>query len=92
MRVAVIGLGYVGCVSAASLAGAGHQIVGLDVDQDRVDAINRGESPLPEPGLERASASAVDAGMLRAECGMALDGCSASLVCVGTPGVADGRQ
>lgn len=91
MRVAVIGLGYVGCVSAASLAGAGHQIVGLDVDQDRVDAINRGESPLPEPGLERAIASAVDAGMLRAECGMALDGCSASLVCVGTPGVADGR-
>ncbi len=92
MRVAVIGLGYVGCVSAASLAGAGHDVVGLDVDQGRVDAINRGESPLPEPGLERAIASAVDAGMLRAECGIAVDGCELSLVCVGTPGGPDGHQ
>ncbi len=92
MRVAVIGLGYVGCVSAACLALAGHDIVGLDIDQDRVDAINRGESPLAEPGLERAIGIAVDAGMLRAECGVASDDCELSLVCVGTPRAANGHQ
>jgi len=92
MRVTVIGLGYVGCVSAACLALAGHQIVGLDIDQDRVDRINRGESPVAEPGLERAIGTAVDAGMLRAECGVAGDNCELSLVCVGTPRADNGSQ
>jgi len=92
MRVAVIGLGYVGCVSAACLALAGHHVVGLDVDQERVDTINRGESPLAEPGLERAISTAVDAGVLRAECGLASDDCEISLLCVGTPNDAAGHQ
>ncbi len=92
MRVAVIGLGYVGCVSAACLALAGHDIVGLDVDQDRVDAINRGESPVAEPGLDRAISTAVDAGKLRADCGVSSDDRELSLVCVGTPRAANGYQ
>ena len=92
MRVSVIGLGYVGCVSAAGLALAGHEIVGLDIDQNRVDTINRGESPLAEPGLERAIGTAVDAGKLRAECGLAGGDCELTLVCVGTPRAPNGQQ
>ena len=49
MDVAVIGLGYVGCVSAACLARDGHKIMGVDNNADKVRAISAGESPIIEP-------------------------------------------
>ena len=52
MRVSVFGLGYVGCVSAASFAGDGHDVVGVDVNADKVASINAGRSPIVEPGLD----------------------------------------
>ena len=52
MRVSVFGLGYVGCVSAASFAGDGHEVVGVDVNADKVASINAGRSPIVEPGLD----------------------------------------
>ena len=51
MRVSVFGLGYVGCVTAACLAKAGHQVVGVDINPDKVAMVNAGTSPLVEPGL-----------------------------------------
>ena len=52
MRVSVFGLGYAGSVSAASFAAAGHEVVGVDINADKVRAITEGRSPLVEPGLE----------------------------------------
>ena len=87
MRVSVFGLGYVGCVSAASLAAEGHQVVGVDVNPDKVATVNAGRSPIVEPGLEEVLAGAVAAGRLRATTSTAdaVSDSDVSLVCVGTP-------
>ena len=45
LRISVFGIGYVGSVSAACLARDGHEVVAVDVNQDRVDIVNRGLSP-----------------------------------------------
>lgn len=52
MRVQVIGVGYVGLPMALLLAKAGHEVLGVDLDDDVVEALNRGEAPLPEPGMQ----------------------------------------
>ncbi|PKH07919.1 nucleotide sugar dehydrogenase [Moritella sp. Urea-trap-13] len=52
MRVSVFGMGYVGAVCTACLANRGHQIIGVDVVQEKVDIINAGRSPIVEEGLE----------------------------------------
>jgi GDP-mannose 6-dehydrogenase len=87
MKVAIFGLGYVGTVTAAGLASQGHEVVGVDVERSKVAAINRGESPVVEPGVDRLVAQAVSAGRLRATTDVreAMEGAEISLVCVGTP-------
>jgi GDP-mannose 6-dehydrogenase len=92
MKVAVIGLGYVGTVTAACLAANGHDVWGVDVDVAKVDEIRAGRSPVAEPGLDALVAQAVDGGTLNAttSCLDALDGTDVSLVCVGTPSTARG--
>ncbi|AGB33672.1 UDP-glucose 6-dehydrogenase [Natrinema pellirubrum DSM 15624] len=52
MRVSIVGSGYVGTTTAACFADLGHDIVNVDIDQDIVDAINAGQSPIHEPGLD----------------------------------------
>jgi GDP-mannose 6-dehydrogenase len=87
MKVSVFGLGYVGCVSAASFAGDGHEVVGVDVNADKVAAINAGCSPIVEPGLEDLLSRNVSEGRLRAttDTADAVHGTDVSLLCVGTP-------
>lgn len=51
MKVSVIGLGYVGSVAAAGLAAGGHQVLGIDVNRNRVNAYQEGRVPIYEPGL-----------------------------------------
>lgn len=64
--VAVIGLGYIGLPTAAILATNGVQVIGVDVNQNTVDAVNRGEVPFVEPDLGVHVAGAVSQGKLRA--------------------------
>src|ERR1700740_1694067 len=92
MKVAVLGLGYVGTVTAACLAANGHDVWGVDVDAAKVDDIRAGRSPVAEPGLDTLVARAVTGGTLHATTRSvdALDGADASLVCVGTPSTARG--
>jgi UDPglucose 6-dehydrogenase len=52
MRVAVVGTGYVGLVTAVGLAELGHSVTCIDVDEGKVAALNRGEPPIFEVGLE----------------------------------------
>ena len=87
MKVAVFGLGYVGTVTAAGFASRGHHVVGVDVDPVKVDAIQRGQSPVVEPGIGELVRGAVDAGRLEAttQVRVAVEEADVSLICVGTP-------
>ena len=87
MKVSVFGLGYVGCVSAGSFAGDGHNVVGVDVNPDKVATINAGCSPIVEPGLEELLGRCASEGRLRAttDTADAINNSDVSLLCVGTP-------
>ena len=87
MRVSVFGLGYVGSVSSAAFAADGHDVVGIDINADKVAAINEGRSPIVEPGLGDLLQQGVRTGKLRATTSTAdaINSSDLSLVCVGTP-------
>lgn len=92
MRISVFGLGYVGCVSAACFSSEGHKVTGIDVNQEKVDIINSGKSPIVEPGLEEKIASAIQQKNLQAttDYKKAIQNTDISLVCVGTPSQKNG--
>src|SRR6266496_764463 len=92
MNVAVFGLGYVGSVSAACLAELGHNVYGVDVSVDKVDAIREGRSPVSEAGLEELLRAGVQNRRLESgnEASAAIERSDVSLVCVGTPGRGNG--
>jgi GDP-mannose 6-dehydrogenase len=92
MRVVVVGLGYVGSVCSACLSERGHDVVGVDTSEFKVDCIRRGESPIVEKGLPELIARAVKAGKLSATTRIAeaMPGADIVLVCVGTPSAEDG--
>ncbi len=93
MRVNVFGLGYVGSVTAACLAKAGHEVIGVDIDEEKVAMINNGASPVVEPGLGALVAEVVTARRLRASISTpeAVRNATIGLICVGTPGRASGQ-
>lgn len=64
--IVVVGLGYIGLPTAAALARAGHRVIGVDVSDRHVDAVNRGEVPFVEPDLAEVVKDNVDAGRLSA--------------------------
>jgi GDP-mannose 6-dehydrogenase len=92
VKVAVFGLGYVGSVTAACLADAGHEVVGVDLAGSKVDAIMQGHAPLAEPGLDTLTRAVVDSGRLSAttDVSSALAGAEAAIICVGTPSAQNG--
>jgi GDP-mannose 6-dehydrogenase len=92
MNIAVFGMGYVGCVTAACLAESGHNVIGVDVSADKVATINAGKSPIVENRIEDMLAQAVGRRALRAtmDAGLAIRESELSLVCVGTPSQANG--
>jgi GDP-mannose 6-dehydrogenase len=91
-RVAVLGLGYVGCVTAACLAELGHRVWGVDRDEHKVRSVLAARAPFFEPGLDELVARNVAAGRLTAttETCPALAAADITLVCVGTPSQPNG--
>ncbi|MFF7933637.1 UDP-glucose/GDP-mannose dehydrogenase family protein [Streptomyces sp. NPDC007940] len=87
MRLTVIGTGYVGAVHAACMAHIGHQVLGVDVDPDRIAALTAGRPPFYEPGLAGMLKRTVDAGRLRfsTSAAEAVRFATTHFVCVGTP-------
>jgi GDP-mannose 6-dehydrogenase len=92
MRVSIFGIGYVGAVSAACLAGAGHSVTAVDLNSAKVDLVNKGLSPITEAGLDELLAAGVRAGTLRAtsDVSRAIEDSDLSFICVGTPSQTNG--
>ena len=92
-RVAVLGLGYVGCVTAACLAGTGHMVCGADRDEHKVSSVLRGVAPFYEPGLEELVRDNAAAGLLTATTSTAdaIRDADVALICVGTPSERNGN-
>ncbi|MEZ7857205.1 MAG: UDP-glucose 6-dehydrogenase, partial [Aquiluna sp.] len=62
MKISVIGLGYLGTTHAVAMAKLGHNVIGIDPDDSRVQALAAGTLPFFEPGLEDALRQAVSSG------------------------------
>lgn len=92
MEIAIVGMGYVGTVSAACFAAAGHNVWGVDINPDKVRIINDGGTPIVEPSLGDKIAQARRSGGLRATCDLreALANAQACFVAVATPSFPNG--
>lgn len=92
MNVAVLGMGYVGCVTAAVLARQGHRVTGVDANRAKVDMLAAGECPVIEPGLPELVRRGRLTGRLTAtnDPRAALHDAEVILICVGTPSATHG--
>jgi GDP-mannose 6-dehydrogenase len=92
-NVIVMGLGYVGCVSAACFAEIGHSVLGVDRDNNKVEAVRKAQSPFFEAGLDSLIQRNVAGGRLRAGAldQEELDAADVAMLCVGTPSQANGN-
>lgn len=93
MKISVFGMGYVGTVTAACLADQRHEVVGVDVNEHKVELINAGQTTVIEPTIGDLIREAVRDGRLRATANSAeaVAATELSLVCVGTPSMRSGQ-
>ena len=93
MKICVVGSGYVGLVTGACLADFGMTVTGVDKDAAKIAALERGEIPIYEPGLEEIVEKNVKAGRLKftTELAPAIREAKAVFIAVGTPPLPDGR-
>jgi GDP-mannose 6-dehydrogenase len=94
MNISIFGLGYVGAVSLACLARDGHRVVGVDVDQAKLDLIAAGRTPVVEEGMLQLMADTVASGRVSVsrDTRRAVLETDVSLICVGTPSAPNGSQ
>jgi GDP-mannose 6-dehydrogenase len=92
MKISILGMGYVGAVSAACLAKEGHRVIGVDPNESKIRLINEGKSPIVEKDVGDIIAATVKDGNLTATDNVrdAVNQTEMSLVCVGTPSQANG--
>jgi len=94
MKISIFGLGYVGAVSLACLARDGHQVIGVDIDQAKLDLILAGKTPVVEEGMVELMAQVAGNGLVSVTTDVrsAILDTEISLICVGTPSAANGSQ
>lgn len=87
MRISVIGTGYLGAVHAACMAELGHDVLGVDSDEQKIKLLSSGTAPFHEPGLPEMLTATVGSGKLRFSTALALaaDFADVHFICVGTP-------
>ncbi|MFM8321497.1 MAG: UDP-glucose dehydrogenase family protein [Chloroflexota bacterium] len=92
-QICVVGVGYVGLVSAACFADLGNRVVALDISQERIDGLKRGEMPIYEPGLKELVDRNVRAGRISFTTSYeeGLEGTDFVFIAVGTPSGVDGE-
>jgi GDP-mannose 6-dehydrogenase len=91
VNVAIIGLGYVGAVTAACLAKLGLSVIGVDTDEHKASAVAAGRSPIAEPGLDELLAAGVASGLLSTDgIAQAVERSDVIMIAVGTPSAASG--
>jgi GDP-mannose 6-dehydrogenase len=90
--VSIFGIGYVGAVTAGCISSDGFAVTAVDINPSKVAMLNKGRSPIVEPGLPELLQAGVATGVLRAttDCRDALARSDLSIVCVGTPSRANG--
>jgi UDPglucose 6-dehydrogenase len=93
LPLTVIGIGYLGLTHAVCMADLGHDVLAIDIDEERVAKASQGEMPFFEPGLGALLRKNLDAGRLRLTSSFAEAGAFGAVhfLCVGTPQAADGR-
>jgi GDP-mannose 6-dehydrogenase len=94
MKISVFGLGYVGAVSAACLVRDGHEVIGVDVDEKKLEMLRNGCAPIVEDQIQEITRDAVFSGRLTVtdDAAYAIENSEISFVCVGTPSLPNGDQ
>ena len=93
MKISIFGLGYVGCVGAACLAKLGHNVIGVDVNENKVRLMNEGKPTIIEEGIAELCAEAHEKGLMRATTDVkdAVMNTDVSFIVVGTPSSKEGH-
>jgi len=93
MKISIFGLGYVGCVSAACLANNNNSVIGVDVNQNKVDLINNGKATIVEKGISEIVKKVVEKKQLEATKDLvyAVNSSEISFITVGTPNNINGH-
>ena len=92
LKISIFGLGYVGAVCAGCLSARGHEVIGVDISQAKIDLINQGKSPIVETGLEQLLEQGLHNNLLRGSTDVqeAVLSSTMSFICVGTPSKRNG--
>ena len=92
-QICVIGVGYVGLVTAACFSDLGNKVIACDISEERIAGLKRGEMPIYEPGLEELVERNVQAGRLSFTTSYpeAMEGTEFAFIAVGTPSGVDGE-
>lgn len=93
VKICVVGTGYVGLIAAVGLSDFGNEIIGVDIDEAKVARLNRGESPIYEPGVERYLEKNLESGRLTfsTDVAGAIRESEVIFIAVGTPPLENGE-
>ncbi len=93
LKLSVIGTGYLGAVHAVCMADAGHQVIGVDSDAEKIRALAKGSAPFHEPGLNEMLVKALSQGSLTFTTDISqVAGSDVHFLCVGTPQMLEGDR